>query len=86
MGLSTRFVVGGAVAGAALAYYVRARHQRTGEGYLHIVRQLPGDALRWIDDTKERAVKALDEGKTVARARDEEFARQLTAAGAPSGG
>ncbi len=85
MGLSTRLVVGGAVAGAALAYYVRGRHQRTGESYLRIVRQLPGDALRWVDDTKARAVKALDEGKTAARERDEEFTRQLIAAGAPAG-
>ena len=52
MGLSTKLIVSGAVAGVALAYYVRSRRARTGEGYLHIVRQLPGDALRWVDDTK----------------------------------
>ncbi len=85
MGLSTRLIVSGAVAGAALAMYVRTRHERTGEGYLSIVRRLPGDAMRWADDTKARAVKALDEGRSVARERDEEFTRQLLAAGAPPG-
>jgi hypothetical protein len=85
MGLSTKLIVGVAVAGTALTYYVRSRHQRTGEGYLSIVKQLPGDALRWVDDTKARTVKALEEGRGAARDRDEEFTRQLTAAGAPPG-
>jgi len=85
MGLSTKLVVSGAVAGAALSYYVRSRHQRTGESYLSIVRQLPGDALQWADDTRARAVRALEEGKTAARGREEEFTRQLNAAGAPPG-
>jgi hypothetical protein len=85
MGLSTKLIVSGAVAGAALTYYVRSRHQRTGESVFSIVRQLPGDALRWVDDTKTRATKALEEGKVAARERDEEFTRQLTAAGAPPG-
>jgi hypothetical protein len=82
MGLSTRRIVGGAVAGAALTYYLRSRHARTGESYLGIVRRLPGDALHWVDDTRERAAKALEEGKTAARGRDEEFSRQLLQAGA----
>jgi hypothetical protein len=85
MGLSSRLVVSGAVAGVALTYYVRSRHARTGEGYLRIVRQLPGAALRWVDDTRSRATKALEEGKSAARERDEEFGRQLLAAGAPPG-
>jgi hypothetical protein len=85
MGLSTKLVVGGAVAGTALAYYLRSRHARTGEGYLDIVRALPGDALRWMDETKSRAALALEEGKTAARDRDAEFTRQLLAAGAPPG-
>jgi hypothetical protein len=85
MGLSAKLIVSSAVAGAALTYYVRSRHQRTGESYFSIVRQLPGDALRWVDDTKARAVKALEEGKVAARERDEEFTRQLTAAGASPG-
>ena len=85
MGLSAKLVVSGAVAGAALTYYVRSRRARTGEGYLQIARSLPGDALRWIDDTKGHAAKALEEGKTAARERDDEFARQLLAAGAPPG-
>ena len=77
MGLSTRLIVSGAVAGAALAYYVRSQRERTGESYFHIVRRLPGDVLRWADDTKARATKALEEGKSAARDRDEEFSRQL---------
>jgi hypothetical protein len=85
MGLSTRLIVSGAVAGAALAYYVRSRHARTGEGYLDIVRRLPGDALRWVDDTKASATRALEDGKAAARDRDEEFSRQLLVAGAPPG-
>ena len=85
MGLSTKLIVSGAVAGVALTYYVRTKHQLTGKGYLSIVRQLPGDALRWVDDTRDRALKALEEGKVAARYRDEEFTRQLTAAGAPPG-
>ena len=85
MGLSTKLIVSSAVAGAALTMYVRTRHQRTGEGYLSIVRQLPGDALRWAGDTKVRAVRALEAGKTAARDHDAEFTRQLNAAGAPPG-
>ena len=42
-------------------------------------------ALRWVDDTRGRATRALEEGKAVARERDEEFTRQLLAAGAPPG-
>jgi hypothetical protein len=85
MGLSTKLIVSGAVAGAALGYYVRSRHQRTGESYLSIIRQLPGDARSWADGTRARAVRALEAGKTAARDRDEEFTRQLNAAGAPPG-
>jgi hypothetical protein len=85
MGFSTKLIVSGAVAGVALTYYVRSRHQRTGEGYLAIVRQLPGDVLRWVDDTRDRAAMALEAGKSAARERDEEFTRQLEAAGAPPG-
>lgn len=85
MGLSTKLVVSGAVAGAALAYYVRSQRARTGESYLHIVRSLPGEVLRWVDDTRTRATKALEEGKGAARDRDEEFSRQLLSAGAPPG-
>ncbi len=85
MGLSTKLIVTGAVAGTALSFYVRSRHARTGEGYLTIVRQLPAQALRWVDSTRGRATRALEEGKTAARERDEEFTRQLLAAGAPPG-
>jgi hypothetical protein len=85
MGLSTKLIVTGAMAGVALSYYVRSRHERTGESYLHIVRRLPSHAVRWAGDAKTRATKALEEGKSAARERDEQFTRQLLAAGAPSG-
>jgi hypothetical protein len=85
MGLSTKLVVGGAVAGTALAYYLRTRRARTGEGYFDIVRRLPGDALRWVDDTRARATLALEDGQSAARDREAEFTQQLLAAGAPPG-
>jgi hypothetical protein len=83
MGFTSRLVVGGIAAGAALAYYVQKRRARTGEGYLDILRQLPSDAQRWAGDAKRKAAQALEEGKTAARDREAEFARQLTAAGEP---
>ena len=85
MAFSTRLIVGGAVAGAALTYYVHSRRLRTGESYVAIIRGLPGDAVRWAGDTRTRATRALAEGKTAARERDSEFTRQLRAAGAPPG-
>ena len=84
MGLSGRLVVGGIVAGAALAYYVQRRRTRTGEGYLQILMQLPSDAQRWVADAQRRATLALEEGKTAARERDAELTRQLEAAGSAS--
>ena len=71
MGLSTKLIVSSAVAGAALTMYVRTRHQRTGEGYLSIVRQLPGDALRWAGDTRVA-------GRQGARGRQDRRARATT--------
>jgi hypothetical protein len=85
MGLSTKLVVGGAVAGTALAYYVRNRRARTGDGYLDIVRSLPGDVVRWVHETRSRAGLALTDGKAAARERDAEFAQRLLDAGAPPG-
>jgi hypothetical protein len=84
MGLSSRLVVGGIVAGAALAYYVQRRRARTGEGYVQILLQLPSDAQRWVHDAQKKAALALEEGKTAARERDAELSTQLEAAGAPS--
>ncbi len=83
MGFTSKLVVGGIAAGAALAYYVQKRRARTGEGYLDILRQLPSDAQHWAVDAKRRAALALEEGKAAARERDSEFTKQLTAASAP---
>ena len=79
MGFSSKLIFGGITAGAALAYYVQRRRARTGESYLDIVRQLPGDARRWASDSRQRATLALQEGKTAARDREAELSAQLTA-------
>jgi hypothetical protein len=85
MGVPRSFAAGAVVAGAALAMYVRRRHQRTGQGYVQIIKQLPSDAQRWATQTRERAVKALDEGKTAARRREDELTKQLEGVKATSG-
>lgn len=85
MGFSTRLVAGGAIVGAVLAYYVHGRRQRTGEGYLEILRLLPSEAQSWLTETRERATLAIEDGVAAARRRDEELARDLTAAGPPAG-
>ena len=82
MGLSGRLVVGGIVAGAALAYYVQRRRARTGQSYVQILLQLPSDAQRWVQDAQRRAALALEDGQAAARERDAELAAQLEAAGA----
>jgi hypothetical protein len=76
---------GAALAGAALAYYVRRRHQRNGEGYLHIIKQLPADAQSWATHTRERAAQAIEDGRTAARHRDHEITQQLEAVTPASG-
>lgn len=81
MGLSSRLVVGGIVAGAALAYYVQRRRATTGDGYVQILLQLPSDAQRWVAESRRRATLALEEGRSAARERDAELGRQLEAAG-----
>ena len=82
MSFPSRLIVGGVAAGAALAYYVHRRRARTGEGYLDIIMQLPGDAQRGVRDAGQRATQALEEGKAAARDREAEIAGQLqTAAG-----
>lgn len=83
MGFTSKLVVGGIAAGAALAFYVQKRSARTGEGYLDILLQLPSDAQRWAVDAKRRAALALEEGRAAARERDSDLTMQLTAASAP---
>jgi hypothetical protein len=85
MGAARSLVAGAAVAGAALALYVRRRHRFTGQGYADIIKQLPSDARRWATQTRERAAKALEEGRTAARLREDELTMQLEAAKSPSG-
>lgn len=85
MGFTRSVAAGAVVGGAALTLYMRRRHQRTGQSYVQIIKQLPSDAQRWATQTRERAVKAIDDGKTAARHREDELTRQLEAAKAPSG-
>ncbi len=85
MAFPRSFAAGAVAAGAALAYYVRRRHQRTGESYIEIIKQLPSDAQRWATQTRERAVRAIEDGKTAARHREDELTKQLEAARPPSG-
>lgn len=84
MGLSTRLIVGGVAAGAALAYYVKRRHGATGETYLDILAQLPAVARSSVANVKRRASLALEDGRAAARAAEADFARQLEAAGSPT--
>jgi GrpB-like predicted nucleotidyltransferase (UPF0157 family) len=84
MGFPNKLIVGGIVAGAALAYYVKTKHDRSGLGYLDCLRQLPGDAQRWATDARQRAARALEEGRVAAREREADIIRQLEAAGARS--
>ncbi|HZL65441.1 MAG TPA: hypothetical protein VFD50_10935 [Thermoleophilia bacterium] len=79
MGFASKLMFGGAAAGAALAYYVSQRHDRTGESYLGIVRSLPGDAQRWVGEARRRATLALEDGRSAARERETEISRQLAA-------
>jgi hypothetical protein len=81
MGLSARLIVGGVAAGTALAYYVRRRHSATGEAYLDIIAQLPAAAHSSVAHVKRRAALALEDGRAAARAREDDFTRQLEAAG-----
>jgi len=68
------------LAAAGLAYYVQQRSAQTGEGYLSVVRQLPGQARAWWSETRERATLAIEEGRQAARLREQEVERQIAAA------
>jgi hypothetical protein len=84
MGFTRSFTAGAVVAGAALAYYVRRRHQQSGHGYLHIIKQLPSEAQQWATQTRERAVQAVEDGRSAARHREDELTKQLEAREAAS--
>jgi CRISPR/Cas system-associated protein Csm6 len=78
------FMGAAVMAGAGLAYYVYQRHQRTGVGYLDVIKQLPGEVQRASDEARRRAAEAFEQGKAAARSREADLVRQLEAAGAPS--
>jgi hypothetical protein len=88
VGFASKLMFGGVAAGAALGYYVRQRHERTGEAYLGIIKSLPADAQRWAAEARQRATLALEDGRSAARERESEITRQLAAAdsvAAPAG-
>jgi hypothetical protein len=75
-------VIGGLVGGVALTYYVRKRRRITGAGYAQILLQLPADVQRWATEARRRATLALEDGRVAAQAREAEFTRELSSAGA----
>jgi hypothetical protein len=78
------FVFGAVLAGAGLAYYVHERSNATGQSYVEVLRQLPGELRRTYDSTRERALLALEEGLKAARLREDQVERELVAAGGTS--
>ena len=55
---------GAALAGAALAYYVRERHQRNGEGYLHVINNSLQTPRLGQRETRQRATQAIEDGRS----------------------
>jgi hypothetical protein len=70
----------GVAAGVGLVYCVRRQSQRTGEGYLATMRQLPTQASSLVDDARRRGRLAMSEGLQAARMREDQVDRRLTAA------
>jgi hypothetical protein len=67
-------------AGIGVACYVRRENERTGAGYLAVLRQLPAQARSLVDDIGRRGRLAAQEGLQAAHMREEEVARQLAQA------
>lgn len=80
MAFSSKLMVGGLAAAAAVAYYARRRHARTGEGYTSIIGSLPSDARRWWGRARQDAFLALEDGRTAAREREAELSGKLASA------
>jgi hypothetical protein len=74
-------VFGTALAGAGLAYFVHERSRATGESYLEVVRQLPGEARKAYGEARRRTVLAVEDGLRAARHREDLVERELVAAG-----
>jgi len=73
-------VFGTALAGAGLAAYVRDRSRTTGQSYVEVLRQLPGEARRGYGEVRRRAQLALDDGVRAARSREHRVEHALEAA------
>ena len=72
-------VFGTVLAGAGLVYYVHERSAGTGESYLEVLKQLPSEVGRSVDEARRRAVLALEDGFAAARRRADEVERELLA-------
>jgi hypothetical protein len=71
--------------GAGVALYVRRRCTETGLSYLDVLKQLPGEARKYWDDTRRRGLLALEDGLSAAHRREEEVLRAIAAVGAAEG-
>ncbi|MGZ4198806.1 MAG: hypothetical protein ACXVP1_01320, partial [Thermoleophilia bacterium] len=60
-------VFGTVLAGASVAYYVRERSASTGQSYVEVLRQLPGEARRGYGEARRRAQLAIEDGLRAAR-------------------
>ncbi len=77
-------VFGTALGGVSDAYYVHERRRATGQSYVEVLRQLPGEARRGYDEARRRAQLAIDDGLRAARVRERQVDHALRAA-APRG-
>ncbi len=73
-------VFGSALLGIGVAYYVHDRSQTTGQSYVEVLRQLPGQARRTYAEARVRAQLALSDGLRAAQVREIQVDHDLTAA------
>lgn len=73
-------VFGTVLAGATVAYYVHERSASTGQSYVEVLRQLPGEARRGYGEARRRAQLAIDDGLRAARVRERQVDHALGAA------
>jgi hypothetical protein len=71
--------------GAGVAYYVRRRSAECGLAYMDVLKQLPGEARRYWDETRRRGALALEDGLSAAHRREEEVLRAIAAVGGAEG-
>lgn len=72
-------VFGTALAGAGVAHYVRERSRASGQSYVEVLRQLPGEVRRGYGEARQRAQLAVGDGLRAARAREHQVEHGLLA-------